>query len=29
MKYPTQSPFNLETELDIPANDKILKSPFI
>ena len=28
MKYPTQSTFNLETELDISANDKILKSPF-
>ena len=28
MKYPTQSPFNLETELDISANDKILKNPF-
>ena len=28
MKYPTQSPVYLETELDISANDKILKSPF-
>ena len=28
MKYPTQSPKSSETELDISANDKILKSPF-